>query len=151
MNAALHKEFQGVVGELLTTPSLLKLKEYRHHHGNRYEHTLRVAKASFFLAKKLHLDAKAAARGAALHDLFYHDKTCRPKGYHGPAIIRHPEEAARNAQALCPLSGKEKNIILSHMWPMSRHLPRSREAWLVDMVDTAIAIYELSIRTKKEL
>ena len=52
--------------------------------------------------------------------------------------------AARNAAALTPLSDKERNIILSHMWPLGGALPRSLEAWMVDLVDTVCAGLEVS-------
>ena len=47
-------------------------------------------------------------------------------------------------QELTDLSDKERNIILSHMWPLGGALPRSMEAWLVDAVDTLCAGLELS-------
>ena len=56
----------------------------------------------------------------------------------------HPRAAARNAAELTALSDKERNIILSHMWPLGGQLPRSREAWLVDLVDTFCAALELA-------
>lgn len=52
--------------------------------------------------------------------------------------------AARNAAELTALSEKERNIILSHMWPLGGQLPRSWEAWLVDLVDTLCAGLELA-------
>ena len=52
--------------------------------------------------------------------------------------------AARNAAKLTSLSKKERNIILSHMWPLGGALPRSIEAWLVDLVDTLCAGVEFS-------
>ena len=55
-----------------------------------------------------------------------------------------PAAAARNAAELTALSDKERNIILSHMWPLGGQLPRSREAWLVDLVDTFCAALELA-------
>lgn len=42
------------------------------------------------------------------------------------------------------LTQKERNIILSHMWPLGGQLPRSWEAWLVDVVDTLCAGLELA-------
>lgn len=134
-------EFYAAVGELLSTPEVQRLKRLRHHHNTtRYQHTVRVAELSFRAAKRLGLDAGAAARGAVLHDLFYHDSTCRPEGYRGWVILNHPEEAAMNARKLTDLTEKEENIILSHMWPVSRHMPHSREALLVDFVDNCVAV-----------
>lgn len=135
--------FYRTVDDLLTSSSVLRLKTLRHHYGSRYDHSLRVARRSYDLACKLGLDRRAVARAGLLHDLFFHDATCRPAHYGGGAAWKHPQEAVRNASDLTPLSKKEENIILSHMWPLSRSLPRSPEAWLVNVVDTAVAVGDL--------
>lgn len=82
-------------------------------------------------------------RGGLLHDLYLYnskDKSAHP----GWQCFDHPRAAAKNAQALTDLSPKEKNIILSHMWPLGGALPRSPEAWLVDLVDTICAGWRCS-------
>ncbi len=140
-------EFDNAVGDLLQRPEVQRLRAYRHHRTNRYEHTLRVARWSFRAARWLGLDERSAARGAVLHDLFYHDRTCRPAGYRGSALVRHPQEAVENARRLTRLSAKEEDIILSHMWPVSpRHAPHSAEAVLVNLVDDVVAVGDLAPR-----
>lgn len=140
-------EFDNAVRDLLEKPEVQNLRRYRHHQRtNRYEHTLRVARWSFRAARWLGLDERSAARGAVLHDLFFHDKTCRPEGYRGSALVHHPEEAAENARQLTELSPKEENIILSHMWPLSRHAPHSPEAVLVNLVDDVVSVGDLGAR-----
>ena len=82
-------------------------------------------------------------RGALLHDLYLYDS--KDKSAHpGNQCFDHPRFAARNAAALTALSEKERNIILSHMWPLGGALPRSLEAWMVDLVDTVCAGLEVS-------
>ena len=98
------------------------------HHGpiTTLDHSLFVAYLSYRWAKFLHLDARAAARGGLLHDLYLYDS--KDKSAHpGWQCFDHPRAAAKNAQALTDLSPKEKNIILSHMWPLGGALPRSPE------------------------
>ncbi len=91
----------------------------------------------------LRLDARAAARGGLLHDLYLYDS--KDKSAHpGCQCFDHPRAAARNAEQLTELVRKERNIILSHMWPLGGALPRSLEAWLVDLVDTICAGLEVS-------
>ena len=59
--------------------------------------------------------------------------------------LRLDERAAARGGLLHDLlSDKERNIILSHMWPLGGALPRSLEALLVDLVDTFCAGLELS-------
>ena len=60
--------------------------------------------------------------------------------YRAARALRLDETAAARAA----LSEKERNIILSHMWPLGGQLPRSWEAWLVDLVDTLCAGLELA-------
>ena len=115
------------------------------HHGpiSTLDHSLFVAYLSYRAAKVLGLDARAAARGGLLHDLYLYDS--KDKSAHpGWQCFDHPRAAARNAGELTWLSDKERNIILSHMWPLGGALPRSREAWLVDLVDTLCAGLEMS-------
>jgi uncharacterized protein len=144
--------FDRAVGDLLELPEVQRLRAYRHHRTDRYEHSLRVARWSFRTARLLGLDERAAARGAVLHDLFYHDRTCRPEGYEGSAFVRHPEEAVRNARSLTQLTEKEEDIIRSHMWPVSpRHIPHSAEAVLVNLVDDVVSVRDLMGKNRKGL
>ena len=77
------------------------------------------------------------------HSLYLYDP--RDKSAHpGSQCFDHPRAAARNAEQVTKLSDKERNIILSHMWPLGGALPRSLEALLVDLVDTFCAGLELS-------
>ena len=53
--------------------------------------------------------------------------------------------ALRNAQALCPdLSDREANAIVSHMFPLAVHLPRSRVAIAVNLADKLCATIEVA-------
>ena len=116
---------------------------WRHHGSNTcLDHSLFVASRSFRCARVLGLDWSAAARAGLLHDLYLYDP--KDKSAHpGIQCFDHPRAAARNAERLTALSDKERNIILSHMWPLGGALPRSAEALLVDLVDTVCAALEL--------
>lgn len=55
----------------------------------------------------------------------------------------HPGTALRNAEKKFKLTELEKNIIASHMWPLTfLHFPRSREAVLVSLADKICAFGE---------
>lgn len=137
-------EFHRTTEELLGSDAVRMMGRWKHHgHISTLDHSLFVAYLSYRVARALSLDAVAAARGGLLHDLYLydsHDKSAHP----GWQCFDHPRAAARNADQLTQLSAKERNIILSHMWPLGGALPRSREAWLVDIVDTLCAGLELS-------
>ena len=142
MNQYMH-EFSQLTQELLDAKEVRSMGQWRHHGKvTCLDHSLFVAYSSYRCARLLRLDRTAAARGGLLHDLYLydsHDKSAHP----GWQCFDHPRAAARNAEKLTPLTDKERNIILSHMWPLGGPLPRSREAWLVDLVDTVCAALEL--------
>lgn len=141
-----REQYIAYVGPLCTTEQVLRLRQYPHHGTvSRYDHVLLVSYLSFALAKRWGWDAQAAARAGLLHDLFWTECDGAVR-----LCFRHPEMAAENAeQLLGDLTPKERNIILSHMWPAGRHLPRSREAWLVDAVDDFVAVLDYTRRSAR--
>lgn len=143
--------FSETVRDLDALPEVQQLRRMHHHRNvNRYDHSVRVALWSFRLARQLGWDARACARAGMLHDLFLYDKyTGKPEGWKGPLVLTHPEDAERLAEHLVELSPMEKNIILSHMWPATRHWPHYREAWLVSMVDKVIAVRDYTTSKKR--
>ena len=55
----------------------------------------------------------------------------------------HPSIALNNANAAFSLDDKVKNIIVSHMWPVTLFdLPASKEAWIVTFADKICAFEE---------
>lgn len=141
---AREREFVALTKELLDSEPVRMMGRWKHHGSvTTLDHSLFVAFSTYRVARALRMDVRSAVRGALLHDLYLydsHDKTAHP----GNQCTDHPRFAARNADALTPLTPKERNIILSHMWPAGGPLPRSLEAWTVDLVDTVCASLELS-------
>ena len=137
-------EFCRTTRELLASEQVRSMGRWNHHGRiTTLDHSLFVAYWSYRAARKFWWDEAAAARGGLLHDLYLYDS--KDKSAHpGLQCFDHPRAAARNAAELTALSDKERNIILSHMWPLGGQLPRSREAWLVDLVDTFCAALELA-------
>ncbi|MFR5591215.1 MAG: HD domain-containing protein [Lawsonibacter sp.] len=138
------EEFCRTTEELLGSDAVRMMGRWKHHgHISTLDHSLFVAYCSYRAARALRLDETAAARAGLLHDLYLYDS--RDTSAHpGWQCFDHPRAAARNAAELTALSEKERNIILSHMWPLGGQLPRSWEAWLVDLVDTLCAGLELA-------
>lgn len=139
-----HREFCKITEDLLYSGAVRSMSKWAHHgHITCLEHSLFVAYISFRVAKFLNLNVEAATRGALLHDLYLYDSKDRT-AHPGNQCFDHPKAAARNAEKLTKLTKKERNIILSHMWPLGGALPRSMEAWMVDLVDTICAGIEFS-------
>lgn len=138
------REFVSTTQELLGSDQVRMMGRWKHHGPiTTLDHSLFVAYWSYRAARALKLDAVAAARGGLLHDLYLYDSKDR-SAHPGWQCFDHPKAAARNAEALTELTQKERNIILSHMWPAGGALPRSKEAVLVDLVDTFCAGLELT-------
>ena len=95
---------------------------------------------SWLIARKLGWDAQTAARAGLLHDFCVYDfKDKLPKGE--IQAYYHPRVAASTSERHFLISDKERQAILSHMFPLGP-LPESREAWLISLADKLCAISE---------
>ncbi|MBE6555442.1 MAG: HD domain-containing protein [Ruminococcaceae bacterium] len=137
--------FYEVLREVVPTARYRQMKQYISHSDiTVYQHCIKVAHKAYTLAFKLGVrcDLRALVRGALLHDYYLYDWHDPNKGFrwHG---FKHHRFALQNASADFDLSEKEKNIIHSHMFPLTVWcLPKSREAWLVTLADKCIATEE---------
>ena len=108
-----------------------------------YAHSVAVAVMCVMLAAllKMRVDRRKLVRGALLHDYFLYDWHIPDRSHrlHG---FRHPHTAAENAQRDFELCSVEKNMILSHMFPLGRVLPRHKESVLLCAADKLCATKE---------
>lgn len=137
--------FYKTLFQLELLPEVQQLKQYtQHKNSDRFTHCHNVAVYSYHLALKFHwnIDEVALAKGAFLHDYFVYDtRDMQMSNFqHG---MTHPFIALENAMKIVDLNDKEKNIIVSHMWPYPfSPLPRSKEAYLVTLADKYCACKE---------
>lgn len=137
-------EFLNYAKEIIETDQYKRLFLYPHHDKSIYEHSLSVAYRAFIYARFLHLDVRATVRGALLHDYYLYDwRVSRPdSGKRHP--YGHAEQAYRNAlQDFGPLTRREKDIIIHHMWPLTLELPHYQESWIVTISDKITATLEI--------
>ena len=67
-------DFYECIKDIAEHPVVLRMKLYPHHgHTNCYQHCLHVAYYNYVLCRFFQLDARSAARGGMLHDLFLYD------------------------------------------------------------------------------
>ncbi len=117
----------------------------RHGSTDTFEHSVRVAELAFRLAPYWGVHPDSAARVGLLHDFClvnYHEDD---REVHGGRwyCFYHPEDAVENSlKEGFYLSRREQKAILSHMFPLSRHIPTSRLAALLTYSDKAVAIQE---------
>ena len=134
------KDFESIASEIIYNDKYQSLKDENHHGLSRYDHSLRVARNTYKLSKKFKLDYVSATRAALLHDYFTDEDYRNTKGMKKYSM--HPVIALNNAIREYDLNPKEENIIVSHMYPMGKIKPNCKESWLVNFVDTSVAIYE---------
>lgn len=131
---------------LRENPIIQELKKYPNHKiSNLYDHSSRVALCAYDLSRRLHIRADGAslAKGAMLHDFYLYKARGNKEIGTRAHWFGHPVTALRNAEKEFRLTEREKNIITSHMWPLTfLHFPRSREALLVNLADKACAFGE---------
>ena len=142
-----EKKFYWALHRLESNPNIGKMKAYSQHRGNKtFRHSRSVAVSSFRLAQRLgwRIDEKALATGAMLHDYYLY--TFKEKDISAwRHCMTHPGRALANAERIMPLSEREKNIIASHMWPLTLFaIPKSKEALLVSLADKYCALREFA-------
>lgn len=137
-------EYMSLIEDIINNDSFNKIRYSVHHGLSRLDHSLRVSYYSYVIAKKLGYNYVEVARAGLLHDFFTNEELSdkERKVY---AFIHH-KKALNNASKYYKLSKLEKNIIISHMFPLILfHLPRFKESWLVSAVDKMVALYEYKL------
>ncbi len=123
-------------------------KYIQHGKTNLYIHSRNVAYVSFMIARfcerrfnsKINYDILVV--GAMFHDFFLYDwhnknEHARLHGFH------HPQIASMNAQKYYDINDEVKQIIESHMWPLTiTKFPKSLEAKIVCMADKVCSTRE---------
>ena len=130
---------------MMEDPRIQQMKKFRQHRtSNTFNHVCHVARMSYRISQKLHIEVNedSMLRGAMLHDYYLYDLVGNPMGAYRHGTT-HPVKALENASQEFDLNEKERNIIESHMWPLTLlHLPKSREAWIVSVADKICAVKE---------
>ena len=125
-----------------------ELKNISHHGITRYDHSLRVAYYTYKVTKFLHFNYEEATIAALLHDFFTDEVNDELSIF---KLRRHPKHACNNACKYFYLTDLQKDIILTHMFPVTFTPPKYLESWTVDIIDDICAIYEKSYSLRKEI
>lgn len=143
-------EFMSVATPILTHKEFLKTKSVAHHGNTRYNHSVRVGYMSYKVSKILGADTSSTIRAGVLHDFFL-ERDDKNIATETKMLIKHPSIAKNNASYYFAINDKEKNIIESHMFPISNVVPNSKEAWIVTFCDKIVAIFEGMTRAKAQV
>ena len=141
------KEYRDIVNPILMDNDFRKTYNIEHHGISRMEHLLKISYKSYQIAKKLGLNYVAVARGGLLHD-FYLDGNERSSLKKFSDTFIHPRKALNTSSSHFDLTDMEKNIIVSHMFPLYLSMPKYKESVLVNLVDKVIGSYEMAKEVK---
>ena len=119
-----------------------ELKSILHHGNNRLDHINRVAKLSFMISKTLKLDYVSCTRGAMMHDFFTLDDLSKNNISYHSFLKQHPRIALENSEECFKVNDIEKDIILTHMFPVVKGKPHYKESKVVCISDKLISVYE---------
>ena len=136
-------EFQKIIKDLIENETVKDMRKYvQHCNTNCYEHCYMVSYYCYKICKKFNWDYKLAARAGMLHDLFLYDWRKRENGRKGHHAFTHGRTACENACKLFDLNEKEKNMIKRHMFPVTLIPPKSKEGWLLTVIDKYCTLKE---------
>lgn len=136
------KKYKGIVKSILRDTNFKKTYNIEHHGISRMEHSLKVSYYSYKIARKIGFDYESVARGGLLHD-FYLDGDERSGKSKFVDTFIHPKKALDTSRKYFDLNSIEENIIISHMFPIYKSLPKYKESALVNLVDKVIGLHEM--------
>ena len=128
--------FLHLTGDLLTDEKVRSMTQYRHHGDvTTHRHSVFVAYTVMRMCHRLPAaQMRSIVRASLLHDFYLYEwYTEKHEENH---IWYHPKAAVRNIeQHFSPLSPMQRNMILSHMFPLSHEVPAGRGAWALTLAD----------------
>lgn len=141
----LNQEFYDIINPILTSPEFQRRKNFKHHGKiSVYDHSLKVAKKSYTMAKLFHLDYKNAAIAGLLHDFFerpWQEDKEKHKFFeqHG---FTHAKNALNNSHKYYKeyLNPVIDDAILRHMFPLNIRPPKHLVGWVVTFADKAVSM-----------
>ena len=129
-----------------------EMKRYIQHGAiTTYDHVECVTQMCFLVNRRWQLGAneRALVMGAFMHDFYLYDwhendRSHRLHGYH------HPDTSCENAVTYFQVGELVQHMIRTHMWPLTiTKLPRSKEAWILCLVDKYISTKETFAMRKR--
>jgi len=136
------REYKKIVKDIFRNVEFKKLYNIEHHGISRMEHSIKISYYSYKIAKKLGMDYVSVARGGLLHDFFL-DGDERNGKEKFLDTFTHPKRALDTSMEYFNVNDIEKNIIVSHMFPIYISIPKYKESFLVNLVDKVIGCKEL--------
>lgn len=139
-------EFYKIIEPIIIEKEFQRRKEYPHHiNESVYEHVIRVSYDCYKIGKRLGMDYQSLAIAGLLHD-FYEKPwqySNEKKPFFQKHAFTHAKEAVVNAKKYFGtdvITPKVESIMITHMFPLNKKIPRNKEAWLLTLIDKADSI-----------
>lgn len=128
--------FLSLTGDLLADDTVRSMTQYRHHGDvTTHRHSVFVAYTVMQLCRHMsEAQMRPIVRASLLHDFYLYEwYTEKHEENH---IWYHPKQSLQNIeQHFCALSPMQRNMVLSHMFPLAHEAPSSRGAWALTLAD----------------
>ena len=132
--------YYSYISDIIESSIIQDLKQYTHHvYTTRFQHSINVSYYNYKICHFFGLDERAGARSGLLHDLYFYSTNNKPSKHH---LKNHPQVALKNASECFYLSPIEEDIILKHMFPITKERPKYKETYVIIFVDKYCAIVE---------
>ena len=141
-----EEDIKKTIVEYANNEYILKMKQCKQHkHTSTYNHSISVAIMSYSISDFFNMkpeEKNNVVVGAMLHDFSLYDwRKSKKKYLH---LWRHTKMAVKNAETIFGINEKQKNIIESHMFPITLlHPPKYACAWIVSLADKICTVKEL--------
>lgn len=148
-----EQELSKLSNKYLTNGNVLKMKEYNQHGVvTTYDHAINVLRMSYWLNKRLKLNANPEdlVASSILHDFYLYDWHTPNEGHnlHG---FHHARRSMNNAIKYFNVNKKVQKAILCHMWPLNiNRVPASKEAIILCIADKYCATHETLFQRKEK-
>ena len=142
MSNAKKIEFEIICEDILNNNKFKSLNSELHHGISRYDHSMRVAKYTYNVARTLKWkNYKEVTRAALLHDFYNDYELVNDNSYQKLSL--HPIKAMQNAKDIFNVDERYLSAIKTHMFPMTKELPKYKESWLITLTNKTAATYEM--------
>jgi len=128
---------------VMRSPAFARAFSQAHHNiDNVGRHSLSTARMCVVINRALHMgaDERVLVEAALLHDL---GLVGRDKKYGGERrTVSHPDESRRIARDEFVSDSAVLDAVSAHMWPLYGKMPRSKEAWIVNIADDVVSVID---------
>ena len=130
-----------ITKDILTNNNFIKLKDEPHHGNNRYNHSVRVAIKMYKMIPDTDPNKIKAVRASLLHDFFYNEEMSHLTK--NERYKYHPAYSIKNSINNFNIGKLEREMIRTHMFPLTKDFPRNKYSHKLIYCDKIIAIKEV--------